>query len=120
MWLGQRSLYCEYATGFEYREGLRYFFSSPKCPDRFFLGGGGGPPRFFGGVKRQRYKTDLSPLSCAEVKNEWRYTSTPITCLRGMDRYNFTYIDVLGFFIFRASTVTLLSFSLKPLLSALR
>jgi YHS domain-containing protein len=35
-------------------EGLRYFFSSPKCPDQF-----GGLPDFFGGVKWWRYKADL-------------------------------------------------------------
>ena len=115
MWLGQRSLCCDYATGFESREGWDIFSLLQK-----FQTGLGGTPEFFGGVKRQEYKADLLPPSWAEVQNDWRYTSTPLVCLRGMDRYSFTRFSVLLFFIYTASTVTLLSFSFKPLLSALR
>jgi len=43
MWLGHRSLCSDYATGFESREVRRYFFCSPKCPDRFGKGGGVAP-----------------------------------------------------------------------------
>ena len=32
---------------------------------------------------------DNSPPSSAEVKNEWRSTSTPPMCLHGMDRDKF-------------------------------
>jgi hypothetical protein len=33
----------------------------------------------FPGVKRLRREADHSPSSSAEVKNAWRYTSTPNT-----------------------------------------
>ena len=35
---------------------------------------------FFSGVKRRGSESDYSPPSSADVKNEWRYTSTPRTC----------------------------------------
>jgi hypothetical protein len=31
-------------------------------------------------------------LTTDEVKNEWNYTSTPLTCLNSMERDNFTKI----------------------------
>jgi len=36
------------------------------------------------GVKRPRHQADHSSPSRTEVKNEWRYTSTSLMCLRGM------------------------------------
>jgi hypothetical protein len=36
------------------------------------------------GVKRPRREADHSPTSSADVKNEWKYTSTPPTCLHGL------------------------------------
>jgi hypothetical protein len=37
------------------------------------------------GVKRQGREADHSPPFSAEVKNEWRYTSTPLyQCLHGV------------------------------------
>ena len=35
------------------------------------------PVFFFLGVKRPVFQVDRPPLSSAEVKNEWSYTSTP-------------------------------------------
>ena len=34
-----------------------------------------------------------SPLSSAEVKNEWSYTSAPPICLNGSDKDSFTVCD---------------------------
>jgi len=36
------------------------------------------------GVKRPGRETDRSPPSSAEVKNAWRYTSTPLIRLNGV------------------------------------
>ena len=53
------------------------FFSYLKVTDRLW-----GPPSllfkgyFLGGVKRPGREADHSPLSSAEFKNEWSYTST--------------------------------------------
>jgi hypothetical protein len=44
-----------------------FFFSSPKHNKGSFLG-----------VYQLRHDTDHSPLSSAEVKNEWSYISTPL------------------------------------------
>jgi hypothetical protein len=99
MWLGHRSLGCDDAAEFESREGLRYLPFLQNVQTVL----GGGPTGFFGGVKRRKYKADLSPPSCARVKNEWHSTSTPLTCLRGMDRYKIylyqcsTILYLLGF-----------------------
>ena len=51
---------------------------------------------FFPGVKRARREVDHKPSYSAEVKNEWRYTSTPLICLHGVDRDNFTSYDYNG------------------------
>ena len=32
-----------------------------------------------------------SPTSCAQVKNEWSYSSTPPVCLHGIQRDTFTF-----------------------------
>jgi hypothetical protein len=43
------------------------------------------------GVKQLEHEVDHSPLSNAEFKNEWSYTSAPCICLCGVDRDNFTF-----------------------------
>jgi hypothetical protein len=57
------------------------FFSSPPRSDRLW-----GPPSLLSkghqwvfpwGVKRRKHEADHSPPSSAEVKNAWKYTSTP-------------------------------------------
>jgi len=51
------------------------------------------------GILWPRCEVDQSLPSSAKVKNEWSYTSTPPTCLHGMDRDNFTFMtekDVEG------------------------
>jgi hypothetical protein len=40
-----------------------------------------GGRSYFPGVRRARREADNSPPSSAEVKNAWRYTSTPPICL---------------------------------------
>jgi hypothetical protein len=40
------------------------------------------------GLKWPRREVNRSPLSSAEVKNEWRYTCTPRICLDGVDGEN--------------------------------
>ena len=53
------------------------------------------------GVK-QLERDDHSPLSNAEFKNEWSYTSTSSICLCSLDRDNFTFsllcygVDLFG------------------------
>jgi hypothetical protein len=42
------------------------------------------PEALFLGVKRPGHEADNPPPSSAEVKNAWRYTSTPPICLHGM------------------------------------
>jgi len=66
-------------------------FLSPKRSDGLW-----GPPSllfnaqwgFVPEVKRLGRDFDHLPLSSAKVKNEWSYTSTPPTCLHGVDRDN--------------------------------
>ena len=61
----------------------------PKLLDRLW-----GPPSLlfsgysgsFPGLKRPGRKVDRSAPSTAEVKNEWRYTSTPPACVNCVDR----------------------------------
>jgi hypothetical protein len=43
-------------------------------------------------VKLAEREADHSPQSGTEVKNMWRYTSTPLTCLHGFARDNVTFI----------------------------
>jgi hypothetical protein len=43
------------------------------------------------GVKRPQHEADHSPPSSAEIKNEWRYTSTPPVYLHDVDRNTFTF-----------------------------
>jgi len=43
----------------------------------------------FSGVKRPGRNVDHTPLSGAEIKNEWSCTSTPALCLPGLDSDNF-------------------------------
>ena len=41
--------------------------------------------------KQRGHEVDHSCPSGAKVKNEWSYTSTPPTCLHGVDIDNFTF-----------------------------
>ena len=43
------------------------------------------------GAKRSRHEIYHSPVSSAELKNEWSYTSTPPICLHDAARHNFTF-----------------------------
>jgi len=49
-------------------------------------------PAFFPGVKRPKRFVDHCSLSSAEVKNEWRYTSIPVSCLHDVDSHGFTFV----------------------------
>jgi len=44
-------------------------------------------------VKLAEREADHSPQSGTEVKNKWRNTSTPLTCLHGFARDNVTFIS---------------------------
>jgi hypothetical protein len=55
------------------------------------MGTGGSLP----GVKRLGLEVNHSPSPSAKVKNEWSTTSTPPTCLHGVDRENFTFTSFL-------------------------
>ena len=77
--------------------GSRRLLFSPRRPVRLW----GSPAPLFSGyrgslVGRERpgHAADHSPSSRAEVKNRWRYNSTPPICLHGVDRENFTFIYV--------------------------
>jgi hypothetical protein len=65
----------------------------PECPDRLWH------PHIllfntyqcsFQQIKQQGQAYFQSPPSTAEVKNEWSWTSTPYTCLQGMNGYSIT------------------------------
>jgi hypothetical protein len=49
---------------------------------------------FFPRVKWPEYEVNLSPSFSAEVKNEWRYTSTPPTRLYAVDKEKFTFTEL--------------------------
>jgi hypothetical protein len=69
-------------SGFDLWQGKREFFSLPPHRSQLW----GLPSLIFNEVlviKWAGHETDHSPLSSAEVKNAWSYTSTPI-CLHGM------------------------------------
>ena len=61
--------------------GKRFFFS-PKHRHRPWA----HPASYSVDVKRPELENDHSPPSGAEVKNKWRSTSTPPTCLHDMYR----------------------------------
>ena len=70
------------------------YFSSPQRPHQLrsppnplFNGNRG----YFSGANRRERKVNHSSPSSAEVKNEWRYTSTPPYASMELDRENFTY-----------------------------
>jgi hypothetical protein len=54
-------------------------------------------------TKRQGYEVDQSPPTSVEVKNEWSFTTTPPTCLHGVDMGNFTLYGI--FFPMHASHI---------------
>jgi hypothetical protein len=47
-------------------------------------------------VKQLHCEAKHSPPSSTEVKNDWRYTSTPHICLHAMERENLTVLPYLG------------------------
>ena len=53
-----------------------------RCPPSLLVNGYWEP---LSGVKRPGNKADYLPPSSPEINNEWSYTSTPTTCLRGKD-----------------------------------
>jgi len=75
---------------FEFRQMKQQTVSLP-APHRTAVGPTQPPTgiRFFPGVKQPGHELDHPPPSSAKVKNEWSYTSTPTTCLHGMDKDNF-------------------------------
>jgi len=52
---------------------------------------------FFQGVKRPWRQVNYSSPTSADVKNVWSSTSTPPTCLHGVNRENFTSMDHRNF-----------------------
>jgi hypothetical protein len=43
------------------------------------------------GVKRPDHDAYHSPPFSDETRNEWRYTSTPLACLYGLEGYSFNF-----------------------------
>jgi len=80
--------------GLKFRQEKKIFLIS-KSPEQLW-----GPSSLllnrdwcpFPYVKREGRAFVHSPLSSAQVKNEWTYISTPSTFFRGLDRENFTFI----------------------------
>jgi hypothetical protein len=87
---GWRSRYSDYATAWAVRYSIpgrdRRFFSSH--PTSFSM----GTTVFFSGVNWPGREVNHSSLPSADVKNEWSFTSTPPTCLLGVDRENFKFL----------------------------
>jgi len=50
---------------------------------------------FFPGVKASGREVDRSPPSSAEVRNEWSFTSTPHTCIHGVEMKIFALLFLL-------------------------
>jgi hypothetical protein len=79
-------------AGIEFQQGQE-IFSSPKRPVRLW----GSPSPFNGyhgfstGETLPGREGDHSPLSSAEVKTECSFAETPLTCLHGTCRVNFTF-----------------------------
>lgn len=51
-----------------------------------------GPALSFPEMKGPEHEFELLPLSTAKLKSEWRYASTPTTCLYDMDTEKFTFL----------------------------
>ena len=86
--------------GIRFLKGIRFFFLFQNIwksywahPASCWVGTGAPGPL----VKRLRHEVDYSASSSAGVKNEWSYTSTPHTCLRGIhcEIFIFTLTDFL-------------------------
>ena len=80
-------------AGFESRQGQESFwFYTTSTPA---LGPTQSPvpwiPGFFPWGKSAGVWVDHSSLTSAEVKNEWRYNSTPPVFFHGVERNNFTF-----------------------------
>ena len=61
-------------------------------PHSYSEGTGSTLPFLDRGIKRPQHAVDHPPLSRAEVKNEWSYTSTPPACLHKVHRYKCTFL----------------------------
>ena len=48
-------------------------------------------------IKRPTRESNLSSLSSTEVRNEWSYISTPPISLHGVERKNFTLLNITKF-----------------------
>jgi hypothetical protein len=76
---GESGYLSRYGNGFDSRQDKIFLFSTASRPAL----GPTQPPIQWAqrvispGVKRQRREADHSPLTSAEVKNTWNYTSTP-------------------------------------------
>ena len=79
------------------RAGLSWFRNPGRdkrlYPQNVPPGYGGAPSTYSIGyrnplpeAKRPGHEVDHSPPSSTKVQNEWSYTSTPSTCLRGVNR----------------------------------
>jgi hypothetical protein len=81
--VGRATRLCLDGSRFKFRQGQEILFSA-KLPHRLW-----GPLNrllnrpwvSFPGVKSPESKVNFLPQSCAEVKNEWNYTSSPSLCL---------------------------------------
>jgi hypothetical protein len=70
------------------------FFSSPKRPDRLWSSlrlPFNGHRFSFPEVKRPGREFNHSPQSIAEAKNDWSFTSTPVS-LHRVDKENVTFL----------------------------
>ena len=47
-------------------------------------------------VKRSGHKAANSPPTNAEFKNEWSYTTSPYTCIHGVQRDSFTFTFIIS------------------------
>ena len=59
---------------------------------------------FFPRVKSSEPKADHLPTSSAEVKNEWSCTTTPSTCIYGIERKHLVY-DIFNFIVSKPSKI---------------
>jgi hypothetical protein len=53
----------------------------------------GIPDAFHQGLNRPKREADPSPVSCAEIRNMWTYTSTALRLLGVMHRDNYRFYD---------------------------
>jgi len=89
------------------------FFSSLHHPDQLWS----PPSLLFSGlgafplVKQLGHEIEHSPLSSAEVKNEWNCASFPPVCLHGMYRATLCFLPLSYFLIAPSAQILIYSFS---------